>query len=246
MIKWDQEIIDEFIRISRENIEEATHNILQLEKNNSDTELLHALFRKFHNLKGDAALCGFEKIARLSHVTETVLDKIREQTLKLNSQLIENLLLSIDALTALVDEAEGQATFGEHQLKTVIDNLSRYLPSDGRPNKGAEDQLLTPDAPLAVYLQVLGEVSRLFDQIVFLAMSGRFNGTLSDIQENTAGLSMSVENVFYPKASNLLNLFQDYTTVIRTHSIPFSEQNFGLLKDLFLIYIVAERYLIIC
>jgi hypothetical protein len=70
-----------------------------------------------------------------------------------------------------------------------------------------------------------------------MAMSGRFNSVLPDIHEKTARLSKSIEDAFYPKASNLLNLFQDYMTVIRTHDIPFSQQNFALLKDLFLAFI---------
>ena len=235
-MEFNQEFIDMFIGEFRENIEGAIHSILMLEKNPSDTESIHDLFRKFHSIKGNAAVGGFEKIVRLSHEAETLLDNIREQTIEVNSQIIETLLISADALTVLVDEAEGMATFDEHELNVLIKRVSSHLPSE-RPHKRVEGDQLAPDGPLAFYLQIVDEASQIFDQIVFMAMSGRFNSVLPDIHEKTARLSKSIEDAFYPKASNLLNLFQDYMTVIRTHDIPFSQQNFALLKDLFLAFI---------
>ena len=204
-MEFNQEFIDMFIVEFRENIEGAIHSILMLEKNPSDTESIHDLFRKFHTIKGNAAIGGFEKIVRLSH-------------------------------EVLVDEAEGMATFDEHELNVLIKRVSSHLPSE-RPHKRVEGDQLAPDGHLAFYLQIVDEASQIFDQIVFMAMSGRFNSVLPDIHEKTARLSKSIEDAFYPKASNLLNLFQDYMTVIRTHDIPFSQQNFALLKDLFLAFI---------
>ena len=235
-MELNQEIIDMFIGEFRENIEGAIHSILMLEKNPSDTESIHDLFRKFHTIKGNADVGGFEKIVRLSHEAETLLDNIREQAIEVNSQIIETLLISADALTVLVDEVEGMATFDEHELNALIKRLSSHLPPE-RPHKRVEGDQLAPDGPLAFYLQIVDEASQIFDQIVSMAMSGRFNSVLPDIHEKTARLSKSIEDAFYPKASNLLNLFQNYMTVIRTHDIPFSQQNFALLKDLFLAFI---------
>lgn len=235
-MEFNQEFIDMFIVEFRENIEGAIHSILMLEKNPSDTESIHDLFRKFHTIKGNAAVGGFEKIVRLSHKAETLLDNIREQTIEVNSQIIETLLISADALTVLVDEVEGMATFDEHELNALIKRVSSHLLPE-RPHKRVEGDQLAPDGPLAFYLQIVDEASQIFDQIVSMAMSGRFNSVLPDIHEKTARLSKSIEDAFYPKASNLLNLFQDYMTVIRTHDIPFSQQNFALLKDLFLAFI---------
>lgn len=236
MTELDQEIIDAFIGEFREDIESAIHSILMLEKNPGDTESIHAIFRKFHTIKGNAGFGGFEKIVRLSHEAETLLDNIREQTIEVNSQIIETLLMSADTLTVLVDEIEGKATFDEHELNALIKRLSSHLPPE-RPHKRVEGDQLAPDGPLAFYLQIVDEASQIFDQIVSMAMSGRFNSGLPDIHEKTVRLSRSIEDAFYPKTSNLLNLFQDYMTVIRTHDVPFSQQNFALLKDLFLAFI---------
>ena len=63
----DQELTDDFISEFREDIEEAMHHVLLLEKNPEDTESARSLFRNFHNIKGNASVLGSEKIIRLSH-----------------------------------------------------------------------------------------------------------------------------------------------------------------------------------
>lgn len=232
----DQEIIDQVISESRENIENAINYILLLEQNPNDIEPIHALFRNFHTIKGIASFVGFEKIIRLSHETETLLDNIRDQTIAINSQIIETLLMSADALTALVDEVEGGASFDEHKLNLLKNTLSSYLPPES-PLKKVEGNQPASDNNLASHLQIVAGASQIFDQIVSLAMSGRFNTSLTNIHEKTAKFSELIEDTLYPKASNLLNLFQDYMTVVRTHNLPFSEHNFGLFKNLFLTFI---------
>ncbi|NVM22667.1 MAG: response regulator [Desulfobacterales bacterium] len=104
----DRAIMDAFMMEFREDIEEAIKYVLMLEKNPGDTESLHALFRKMHNMKGNAGVLGLEKIAGVSHETETLLDSIRDGTIEINSEIIETLLANCDALAGLVDEVEGK------------------------------------------------------------------------------------------------------------------------------------------
>lgn len=130
----DQELTDEIIGEFRENIENAIHYILLLEEDPEDTESVHALFRNLHTIKGNAGVAGFEKINLLSHETETLLDKIREKTLEINSQIIEALLMSTNFLTALVDEIEGGAPSDEGKLNDFINRISSYLSPEAPPN----------------------------------------------------------------------------------------------------------------
>jgi HPt (histidine-containing phosphotransfer) domain-containing protein len=235
MMEWNQEIINQVISEFRENIENAINYILMLEKNPKDIESIHTLFRNFHTIKGNASVLGFEKIIRLSHEAETLLSNIRDQTIEINSQITDVLLMSTDALTALVDEVEGGASFDEHKLSALINTISSFLPPESLPKKARGDQL-SPDDQLASCLQIIAGASQILDQLVSLAMSGRFNSALTDIHEKTAKLSEFIEDALYPKASNLLSLFQDYVTVIRIYNLLFSEHNFGLLKNLFLTF----------
>ena len=57
----DQNLIDDFINESRDDIEEAINYIMTLERDSRDTESLHALFRKSHTIKGNAGILGQKK-----------------------------------------------------------------------------------------------------------------------------------------------------------------------------------------
>ena len=233
----DQEIIEQCIAEFREHIEDANHNILILEKTPEDTEHVDALFRNFHTIKGNASMLGFEKIIRLTHETETLLDNIREQTVEINQEIIETLLMSADVLSALVDEIEDKTPVDEHELNDLINTISNYLPPKSLPQKVEENQLSSND-PLDLYLQIVDEASGVFDQIILLAMSGSFNNNiLQDINEKAAKLSRSIKDAVCPQASNLLDIFLGYMKITKTHSLPFSENNFGVFKDLFLVFI---------
>jgi len=130
----DHKLMDEITSEFRENIENAVRYILLLEEDSEDTESIHALFRNFHTIKGNAGVAGLEKISLLSHEAETLLDNIREKTLQINPQIIEVLLMSTDMLTALVDEVEEKASFDDGKLNDFIKRISSYLSPEAFPN----------------------------------------------------------------------------------------------------------------
>jgi len=130
----DEELIEEFKIEFRENVENSIHHILLLEKNPEDKESLDALFRNIHTIKGNAGVVGFEKIGRLSHEVENLLDHIRDKTLQINSQIIETLLMTTDILTALLDEIAGGASFDEHKLNDFMNTVSKYLSPESPPD----------------------------------------------------------------------------------------------------------------
>jgi two-component system chemotaxis response regulator CheY len=130
----DQELIEEFKIEFQENIEDAIHYILSLEKNPEDKETINALFRIFHTIKGNAGVVGFEKMGKLTHEAENLLENIREKTLQVNSQILETLLMTTDVLTALLDEVAGGASFDEHKLNDFINTISKCLSPEAPPN----------------------------------------------------------------------------------------------------------------
>lgn len=127
---FDQELIDSCIVEFREHIDEAVRNILLLEKDPEDIEATQSLFRNFHTIKGNASVVGFEKIIRLSHEVENLLYNIQNKTIKINSAIIETLLMSADIMGALVDEFAGGDSFDESKLNDFVSTISNYLSSE--------------------------------------------------------------------------------------------------------------------
>ena len=67
-----------FFEESREGLEAMEAGLLQLEQGDRDADLINSIFRAAHSIKGGAATFGFDAVAALTHVLETLLDELRE------------------------------------------------------------------------------------------------------------------------------------------------------------------------
>ena len=80
--------------------------LLSLEEGNRDSETINSLFRAAHSIKGGGATFGFEAMACLTHVLETLLEELRSGKRDVEAQAIDAILGSVDVLRALLREAE--------------------------------------------------------------------------------------------------------------------------------------------
>ena len=83
---------------------------LELEAGRSHPELVGAIFRAAHSIKGAAAALGFSEIAGFTHVLEDLLDALREGRLAVTRSLGATLLAAVDALGRLIEAARTNAT----------------------------------------------------------------------------------------------------------------------------------------
>ena len=108
----DKGIITDFVAESFENLGTIEVKLMDLEQNPSDPETINAIFRPFHTIKGVAGFLNFNKINRLSHVVETLLDKARNEELNIDSGIIDIILNSLDILKRMIENVEGTLETG--------------------------------------------------------------------------------------------------------------------------------------
>ena len=65
---------DLFFEESDTHLESLNEDVLQLEQTPDDMELLNAIFRSAHTLKGMAATMGYNSMAKLTHRMENVFE----------------------------------------------------------------------------------------------------------------------------------------------------------------------------
>ncbi|HHD10879.1 MAG TPA: chemotaxis protein CheA, partial [Deltaproteobacteria bacterium] len=75
--------------------------ILELEETPDDKELLNALFRAVHSIKGNSGCLGFNDIYSFTHRMETVLDRLRNGEMGFTGELSTILLESVDCIKVL-------------------------------------------------------------------------------------------------------------------------------------------------
>ena len=117
-LSYIAEALPTFISEANEQIESVEQLLLQLEHAPDDRELLDALFRCAHTVKGSAGIFGLDGLVAFTHHVETLLDQLREGRLALTPALGTLLLESNDQIRILVaaaqhpqdDTAEAEAT----------------------------------------------------------------------------------------------------------------------------------------
>ncbi len=135
-----------FFEESREGLDAMEAGLLALEDGLQDPEIINSVFRAAHSIKGGAGTFGFEAIAALTHVLETLLDELRSGKRALEGNAVDAMLGSVDVLRALLREAEHGQAADPAAVKTVTDRLQGVLAGDAPVTTAIAKQDETPDA----------------------------------------------------------------------------------------------------
>ena len=129
---------------SREGLDAMEAGLLALESGSTDPEVINSVFRAAHSIKGGAATFGFEKMAALTHVLETLLDEIRGGKRALASSAVDAMLGSVDVLRALLAEAEHGHPADTAAIEAVHQRLQQEL---GQPGAAAATKAAAEPEP---------------------------------------------------------------------------------------------------
>ncbi|WP_313492723.1 chemotaxis protein CheA [Stenotrophomonas sp.] len=135
-----------FFEESREGLDAMEAGLLALEDGQHDPEVINSVFRAAHSIKGGAGTFGFDAIAGLTHVLETLLDELRAGKRALESNAVDAMLGSVDVLRALLREVEHGQPADPAAVKAITDRLQAVLSGAAPVAAAAVKQEETPDA----------------------------------------------------------------------------------------------------
>ncbi|NVK18302.1 MAG: chemotaxis protein CheA [Methylocystaceae bacterium] len=107
--------------------------IVQKELTNVDVEVLHAIFRCVHSIKGGAGAFNFTDLISFSHIFETLLDKLREGEIAISPQLADRLITAVDVLAILVQKAQQDEVEDPSLWHDIAEDLKLFTSGDGEP-----------------------------------------------------------------------------------------------------------------
>jgi two-component system, chemotaxis family, sensor kinase CheA len=99
----DSELRDDFLVEAGELVLRLGEQLIQLETSPLDRELLNAVFRVFHTVKGGAGFLAIEPMVQLCHCAEELLNEARNATLVLGPAQMDALLEALDLLNGMMD-----------------------------------------------------------------------------------------------------------------------------------------------
>ena len=138
-----------FFEESREGLDAMEAGLLALESGQQDAEIINSVFRAAHSIKGGAGTFGFEAIAGLTHVLETLLDELRAGKRALEGHAVDAMLSSVDVLRALLREAEHGQAADPAAVAAVKARLEAVLSGQAAPSAPAAAAAKADDAPEA-------------------------------------------------------------------------------------------------
>ena len=138
--------LDIFIDETNGHIQALNDNIMILEKEPENKDVINEIFRAAHSLKGMAGTMGFKKMQRLTHDMENVFQEIRNDNIKVNSNLIDILFNCLDAIEEYLETIKATSDEGDNGNEALIQQLNDYL-NGGATAAPAEEAVETKDAP---------------------------------------------------------------------------------------------------
>ena len=94
--------LDMFYAESQELLEAMESALLRLEEGDYDKDVLNEIFRSAHTIKGSSGIFGLDHIVEFTHVVENVLDRARDEQIKIETELLNILFRCRDHMSKLV------------------------------------------------------------------------------------------------------------------------------------------------
>ncbi|MDR6913952.1 two-component system chemotaxis sensor kinase CheA [Pseudomonas sp. 3296] len=100
----DEEILQDFLVEAGEILEQLSEQLVELESRPDDADLLNAIFRGFHTVKGGAGFLQLNELVECCHIAENVFDILRKGERRVDSELMDVVLEALDAVNSMFGE----------------------------------------------------------------------------------------------------------------------------------------------
>ncbi len=122
-----EEATEIFRAEAEEHLQTISMHVAALEKTPQNLELIQAVRRATHTLKGAAGMMGFRAIADLCHIFEDLLDSIMEGKTAISSPVLSLILDTAEALDTLITGRDAEAMSDDMRVNTLRARYTELL-----------------------------------------------------------------------------------------------------------------------
>ncbi|WP_225772798.1 chemotaxis protein CheA [Pseudomonas sp. Marseille-Q5115] len=105
----DEEILQDFLVEAGEILEQLSEQLVELESRPDDADLLNAIFRGFHTVKGGAGFLQLNELVECCHIAENVFDILRKGERRVDSELMDVVLEALDTVNSMFGQVRERA-----------------------------------------------------------------------------------------------------------------------------------------
>ncbi len=106
----DDEILQDFLIEAQEILENLDTQLIDLEASPHDHNLLNAVFRSFHTIKGGAGFLALDAMVEVAHKAEDVFDMLRNGRFTLDAAIMDVFLRVLDLLRGMFESIKAGAS----------------------------------------------------------------------------------------------------------------------------------------
>ncbi|RLU06666.1 chemotaxis protein CheA [Pseudomonas prosekii] len=128
----DEEILQDFLVEAGEILELLSEQLVELESRPDDADLLNAIFRGFHTVKGGAGFLQLNELVECCHIAENVFDILRKGERRVDSELMDVVLEALDAVNGMFTEVRERSpiTAATPELLAALARLAEPQSAD--------------------------------------------------------------------------------------------------------------------
>ncbi len=138
-IDLDDEILQDFLVEAGEIIDQLGEQLVELEQAPSDLELLNAIFRGFHTVKGGAGFLAIDALVEVCHKAEDVFNVLRQGERQVTPDLMDVVLRVVDVLVDMFDQIR-VGNDPEEANPELLQALLKFTTPDNGEDATPEDQ----------------------------------------------------------------------------------------------------------
>ena len=125
----DEEILQDFLVEAGEILDLLSEQLVDLEQRPNDADLLNAIFRGFHTVKGGAGFLQLNEMVECCHVTENLFDILRNGQREVTSELMDVVLQALDTVNHQFAQVQQRTEVDAANPRTFgLTRATRFLP----------------------------------------------------------------------------------------------------------------------
>lgn len=135
----DEDILQDFLVEAGEILEQLSEQLVDLEQHPDDSDLLNAIFRGFHTVKGGAGFLQLDALVNCCHAAENVFDTLRNHKRQVDAELMDVVLEALDQVNAMFEQVRNreEPTPAPDELIAALNALAR--PADAASAEAGND-----------------------------------------------------------------------------------------------------------
>ncbi|MEI4548987.1 chemotaxis protein CheA [Pseudoalteromonas spongiae] len=145
----DEDILQDFLVEAGEILELLSEQLVELENNPEDADLLNAIFRGFHTVKGGAGFLSMTELVDACHGAENIFDVLRQGQRRVTPELMDVILQALDTINEMFAHIQNRAQPdpADPQLLAELHRLSQPESADEAPVAEAPaEEIVEPEA----------------------------------------------------------------------------------------------------